>query len=49
MQSNVLEFTPPLTLSAAEVDQGLAILDRALEDVAAGKVADEDIARFAGW
>ena len=49
MQSNVLEFTPPLTLSAAEVDEGLAILDRALEDVAAGKVADEDVARFAGW
>ena len=49
MQSNVLEFTPPLTLSAEEADEGLAILDRALEDVAAGRVADEEVARFAGW
>ena len=49
MESNVLEFTPPLTISESEVDEGLAILDRALEDVAAGRVADEDVARYAGW
>jgi 4-aminobutyrate aminotransferase len=49
MESNVLEFTPALTISEAEVDEGLAILDRALEDVAAGRVADEDVARYAGW
>ena len=49
MESNVLEITPPLTISEAEVDEGLAILDQALEDVAAGKVADEEVARFAGW
>ena len=49
MQSNVLELTPPLTISEEEIDEGLAILDRALEDVAAGRVSDEDIAAFAGW
>ena len=49
MESNVLELTPPLTISEAEIDEGLAILDRALEDVAAGRVADEDVAAFAGW
>ena len=49
MESNVLEITPPLTISEAEVDEGLAILDRALEDVAAGRVADAEVARFAGW
>ena len=49
MESNVLEITPPLTISEAEVDEGLAILDRALEEVAAGRVADEDVARYAGW
>ena len=49
MESNVLELTPPLTISEEEIDAGLAILDRALEDVAAGRVTDEDVAAFAGW
>jgi len=49
MFSNVLEITPPLILTQAEVDEGVAILDQALADVAAGKVSDEAIARYAGW
>ncbi len=49
MFSNVLEITPPLIMTKAEVDQGLAILDQALADVAAGQVSDEAIARYAGW
>ena len=45
----MLELTPPLTISEDEIDEGLSILDRALEDVAAGRVSDEDIAAYAGW
>ncbi|MFZ0215936.1 MAG: aspartate aminotransferase family protein [Candidatus Dormiibacterota bacterium] len=47
--SNVLEITPPLTLTEEEVEEGVAILDRALADVEAGRVPDEVVAEYAGW
>jgi 4-aminobutyrate aminotransferase len=46
---NVLEITPPLTISKAEIDEGVAILAQAIDDVAAGRVSDEQVAAFAGW
>ena len=49
MNSNVLEITPPLCLTEAEADEGVGILDRALEDVAAERVPDEALAGYAGW
>lgn len=49
MRSNVLEITPPLCLTEAEADEGVAILDRALEDVETGRVPDEALADYAGW
>lgn len=47
--SNVLELTPPLTLTKEEAEAGIGILDRALSDVAAGRVDRAAVAGFAGW
>lgn len=47
--SNVLEITPPLIMTREQVDEGIALLDQAIADVAAGAVSDEAVARFAGW
>jgi 4-aminobutyrate aminotransferase len=49
MHGNVLEFTPSLTLSAREAEEGLALLDQAMTDVAAGQVSDADVAAFMMW
>ncbi len=48
VRANVLEITPPLTINAAEVDRGMAILDRALTDVENGLVPDDRIGKV-GW
>ncbi|MBD9375383.1 aspartate aminotransferase family protein [Rhizobium sp. ARZ01] len=49
MNGNVLEMTPPLTIADDEIDCAVAILDRALDDVAAGRVEDSVIEQFSGW
>ena len=49
LEANVLEITPPLTLSDAECEEGLAIIDRALADVAAGLVPDEAVQAYMNW
>ncbi|MDB4866183.1 MAG: aminotransferase class-III [Cohnella sp.] len=46
--SNVLEITPPLTISDDQLAHGLSIIDQALTDVAAGRVSD-DALNYAGW
>ncbi len=47
--SNVIELTPPLTLTAVEAEEGLQIIDQALEDVENDRVPDSAVAPYAGW
>jgi 4-aminobutyrate aminotransferase len=49
LRANVLELTPPLTLSEAEADEGAAIIDQALTDVGRGMVSDEEVAPYMMW
>ncbi|MBV9357156.1 MAG: aspartate aminotransferase family protein [Chloroflexi bacterium] len=49
LYSNVIEFTPPFTITRADVDQGVDIIDRSLADVEAGRVPDERLGSFLGW
>lgn len=47
MNGNVLEFTPPLTITETDIQEALNLLDRAFRELSA--VSDEEIAQFAGW
>ncbi|HEY8448209.1 MAG TPA: aspartate aminotransferase family protein [Thermomicrobiales bacterium] len=49
MWGNVIEITPPLILTREQIDEGVAILEQAIDDVLQGKVPDEAVAEFAGW
>ncbi|MDE0201258.1 MAG: aminotransferase class III-fold pyridoxal phosphate-dependent enzyme, partial [Rhodospirillaceae bacterium] len=49
LAANVLEITPPLNLSDAECEEGLAIIDQALTDVAEGRVSDEAVQAYMNW
>lgn len=49
LRGNVLEFTPPLTLTEEEAEEGAAIIDQSLHDVLAGRVSDADVAPYMMW
>jgi 4-aminobutyrate aminotransferase len=49
LRGNVLELTPPLTLTEAEAEEGVAIIERAMTDVAHGMVSDAAVAPFMMW
>jgi 4-aminobutyrate aminotransferase len=49
LAANVLEITPPLNVSTAEIEEGLDIIDRALADVARGIVSDASVQAFMNW
>ena len=46
---NVLEVTPPLVISDAEIDRAVEILGQSIDDAAAGKVPADVVAAYAGW
>jgi 4-aminobutyrate aminotransferase len=46
---NVLEVTPPLVITDAEVDRAAELLARGIEDAANGRVSDAQVAPYAGW
>ena len=49
LHGNVIEMTPPLTITAAEVDEALALFEQALSDVEGGRFDDAKLAPYAGW
>ena len=49
LYGNVIELTPPLTITAADVDKALAIFDEALSDIEAGRFDDAKLAPYSGW
>ncbi|MGE0116907.1 MAG: aspartate aminotransferase family protein [Dongiaceae bacterium] len=49
LNGNVLELTPPLVITESEALEGVEIIGRALRDVQAGLVSDEEVAPFMMW
>jgi 4-aminobutyrate aminotransferase len=47
--SNVIELTPPLTITRQDADEALMLLDQAFTEVASGSFDDAKLARFGGW
>ncbi|RBP67020.1 4-aminobutyrate aminotransferase [Brevibacterium sanguinis] len=46
---DVLELTPPLSITESELELGLDIVLHALDDAASGRVPTEALERFGGW
>lgn len=49
LYSNSIEIAPPLTITEAELEKGLDLLEQAVRDVETGKVSDEKVDAFRGW
>jgi 4-aminobutyrate aminotransferase len=49
LYGNVIELTPPLTITAADVETALTIFDEALGDIEAGRFDDAKLAPYSGW
>lgn len=48
-RSNVIELTPPLTLTQEDAELAVAILDTALDDVASGRFDTAKLRAYEGW
>ena len=46
---NVLEITPPLTITTAEVKEALRLLDKAFHNIENGNFQYEKLKEYAGW
>lgn len=46
---SVLRIAPPLIITQEELDEGLNIIEEAIDDVEKGKVPDEVLKRMKGW
>lgn len=46
---NVMEITPPLTITRDQVRTGVEILERAIKDVEKGEVSDAAVRRYTGF
>ena len=46
---SVLEITPPLVISEADIQTAAEIIDQAIVDVQDGRISDEEVSAFAGW
>ena len=49
VRGNILEITPPLTITPEELQTGVERLLTALDAAAQGEVSDADLAPFSGW
>ncbi|WP_336644345.1 aspartate aminotransferase family protein [Microbacterium sp. USHLN186] len=49
VRGNVLELTPPLTITASAIEQAAGLIANAVDDAVEGAVTDEMIAAFQGW
>lgn len=49
IHSNVIEITPPLTISKEEIDLAISILNQAFTDLAENNIDMDAVRRYAGW
>jgi len=49
IHGNVIEMTPPLTITTADVEEALDKFDRALADIEAGRFDDTKLIPYSGW
>ncbi|MGM0778770.1 MAG: aminotransferase class III-fold pyridoxal phosphate-dependent enzyme, partial [Bacillota bacterium] len=49
IHSNVIEITPPLTITKKDIELSITILDQAFSDLEQRKIDMDLVKRYAGW